>query len=142
MQHSFTRINRIDLSVKRRPCRHADPSNEDLADMRTLATDSQEHKKAVTKTWSDRTATVRTFAQGDQVLVFTPPITGRKTDKLTDRWSGPYSILGRLSPVTYEVDMPERHKKQRTVHVTMLHICQLMLKTVQTTGLPFSTTRY
>ncbi len=95
---------------------------EDLADMRTLATDSQEHKKAVTKTWFDRTATVRTFTQGDQVLVFTPTITGKKTDKLTDRWSGPYSILGRLSPVTYEVDMPEKHKKQRTVHVTALKL--------------------
>lgn len=66
-------------------------------------TQHQTATQTKTKQWFNRT---RTFDKGDKVLVFTPAIT--------------YTIPGRLSPVTYMVDMPERHKHTRSVHVTAL----------------------
>ena len=66
---------------------------------------------AVTKDYSkrhhDAKAQDRSFAIGDKVLVFSPVITGRRPDKLNDRWQGPYEVLGKVSPVSYLV-----HKKQ------------------------------
>ena len=53
-------------------------------------------------------------------LFFPPVITGKRSDKLADRWQGPYKVLGKVSPVTYIVNMPERHKRHRTVHVTAM----------------------
>ena len=76
----------------------------------------------MTKTWFEHTASDRQFATGDQVLVFTPAITRKRYDKITDRWSGPFTFLGKLTPVTYTIDIPERHKKCRTVHATAMHV--------------------
>ena len=53
------------------------------------------------------------------MLVFTSAMGGRGS-KLQDRWSGPYKILDKISPVTYRVDMPEHHKRNRAVHITAL----------------------
>lgn len=92
----------------------------DLSEMRDVATDHYAQTQTRTKEWFDKKTQTRQFEKGDRVLVFTPAFTGHKGDKLDDRWCGPYTILGRLSPVTYSVDMPERHKKTRSVHVTAL----------------------
>ena len=56
------------------------------------------------------------------MLVFTPAFSGHHSQKLEDRWCGPYTILGSLSPVTYSVDIPERHKRTRSVHVKALKL--------------------
>ena len=72
----------------------------DLTEIRALAINHQEN------TWFDRSATATSFHKGDQVLVFTPAFAGHRSQKLEDRWCGPYTILGSLSPVTYPVDMP------------------------------------
>ena len=47
-------------------------------------------------------------------------VSGKRSDKFTDRWHGPYVILGKVSPVTCVVDMPEKHKRHRIVHVEAL----------------------
>ena len=94
----------------------------DLTEMRALAINHQENTQARTKAWFDRSATATSFHKGDQVLVFTPAFSGHRSQKLEDRWCGPYTILGSLSLVTYSVDMPERHKRTRLVHVTGLKL--------------------
>ena len=75
---------------------------------------TQQEAKEYLKCHHDIKATERLF---DKVLVFSPVITGKRSDKLADRWQGPQ---GKVSPVTYIVDMPERHKRHRTVHVTAM----------------------
>ena len=70
------------------------------------------------------TAKPRQFKKSDQVLDFNPAFTGHKGDELADRWCGPYTMLGQPTPVTYSIDMPERHKKTRSVHVTALNSWQ------------------
>ena len=47
-------------------------------------------------------------------------MTRRHGYKLSVRWQGPYKIIGKVSPVTYMVDMPERGKRLRTVYVEIL----------------------
>ena len=90
--------------------------------MRALAINHQENTQARTKAWFDRSVTATSFHKGDQVLVFTPALSGHRSQKLEDLWCGPYTILGSISPVTYSVDMPERHKRTRSVHITALKL--------------------
>ena len=42
------------------------------------------------------------------------------TNKLLAQWQGPYSVVRQVSPVTYEIDMSNRRKKRKIVHVNML----------------------
>ena len=58
----------------------------------------------------DKEATEKSFSIGDKVLVFSPVVTGKLTAKLQDCWQGPYEIIGKVSPVTYLVEMPEKKK--------------------------------
>ena len=62
----------------------------------------------------------QSFPKGTKVLVFALIVTGRRSDKLADRWQGPFTILGKVTPVTYLVDMLECQKRHRTVHVEAL----------------------
>ena len=49
-----------------------------------------------------------------------PVVNEKHSDKLADKWHGRYIILGKVSPVTYVVDMPVKHKRHRTAHVQAL----------------------
>ena len=46
--------------------------------------------KNYSKQYYDAKSKDRSFAIGDKVLVFSPVVTGRRTDKLGDRCHGPY----------------------------------------------------
>ena len=88
-----------------------------LAAMRAVAAINQDKAKEYSKMKYDLKAKTRDFSIGTKVLVFAPAITGTRAEKLRDRWQGPYEILGKVTPVTYLVDMPELKKKHCTVHV-------------------------
>ena len=90
---------------------------DSLDAMRATAAENQSKAKTYSKTYHDKTAKDRQFKIGDKVLVFSPVVTGKRNDKLSDRWQGPYTIFGQVTPVTYMVDMQERNKKHRTVHL-------------------------
>ena len=53
---------------------------------------------------------------GERVLVLLPT----STKKLLAQWQGPYPVLRKVGPVTYEVDMFDRTKRRRILHVNML----------------------
>ena len=74
-------------------------------------------QKEYSKHRHDIKAKERYFEIGDKVLVFSPVITGKHSEKLCDRWQGPYSVIGKVTTVIYLVDMPGRHKRHRTVHI-------------------------
>ena len=93
---------------------------EMLGEMCESARRTQEENKEYSKKRHDEKASERYFAINDNVLVFSPAVTRRRGDKLSDRWQGPYKTIGEVSPVTYMVDMPECGKRLRTVHVEML----------------------
>ena len=110
------------------PQRHLDATEwlvqlrDSLDAMRATAAGKKSKAKTYSKTYHDKTAKDRQFKIGDKVLVFSPVVTGKRNDKLTDRWQGPYTIFGQVTHVTYVVNMQERNKNYRTVHSDAMKI--------------------
>uniref|UniRef100_A0A3B3YYE4 ribonuclease H n=1 Tax=Poecilia mexicana TaxID=48701 RepID=A0A3B3YYE4_9TELE len=63
----------------------------------------------------DKTARRRTFTEGQKVLLLLPTT----ESSLLAKWQGPFLINKKVGPVTYELNMPDRRKKQ-VFHVNML----------------------
>ena len=82
---------------------------EMIQTMHYVAIGNEQEAKDYSKHRNDVKARNRDFPKGIKVLVFAPIVTGTRSDKLADRWQGPFTILGKVTPVTYLVDMPECH---------------------------------
>ena len=68
------------------------------------------------KAWYDRNARERSFQPGDQVLI----LLAVPTTKLMAQRQGPYPVLRQVGSVTYEIDVVDRRKRKRILHVNML----------------------
>ena len=68
------------------------------------------------KRWYDANARQRQFEIGDQVLILLPT----STRKLLAEWQGPYQIVKKVGEVNYQVDMHDKRKRKRILHVNML----------------------
>lgn len=68
------------------------------------------------KTWYDQKARYHEFLPGQKVLLLLPS----STNKLLAKWQGPYLVLRKMGPATYEVHHPEKKKLKQTYHVNML----------------------
>ncbi|CAI5671461.1 unnamed protein product [Oreochromis niloticus] len=68
------------------------------------------------KTWYDQQARQREFQPGQKVLLLLPSA----NSKLLAKWQGPYTVLRRMGPVTYEIYHPEKKKPKQTYHVNLL----------------------
>ena len=68
-------------------------------------------KKAMKATY-DRNAKERDLEVGSLVLVKVPRLTG----KLDDKWEGPFEVARKLGDVNYEVIVPGKRQRKRTVH--------------------------
>lgn len=64
----------------------------------------------------DKTARNRIFKEGQKVLLLLPTT----ESSLLAKWQGPFIISRKVGPVTYELNMPDRRKKQQVFHVNML----------------------
>ena len=73
---------------------------------------AQDHQKK----WYDKKARARQFFPGEQVLVLLPT----STQKLLAQWHGPYTVVERKGRVNYKVDMHNKKKRYRTLHINML----------------------
>ena len=89
---------------------------ERLAKMSELARENLSRAQQQQKRWYDQNARERMFEDGDHVLVLLPTA----TNKLLAKWQGPYPVLRKVGPVTYEVDMFDHSKRRRIFHVNML----------------------
>ena len=87
-----------------------------LRDAWQTAVEHDTAAKAKSKERFDKKAKIRTFEVGEQVLVLTPTF----TDKLTDQWTGPYTVVAKLNDVTYKICTPERRKKTRLFHINSM----------------------
>ncbi|KAK4308447.1 hypothetical protein Pmani_019854 [Petrolisthes manimaculis] len=61
-------------------------------------------------------AVLRTFKVGQKVLAFLPS----HGNPLQKRYSGPYVIKEKLSPLNYVLEMPDRRKKSQLVHINLI----------------------
>ena len=87
-----------------------------LSKMSELARENLRKAQTVQKRWYDKNSRERTFQAGEQVLVLLPST----TNKLLAQWQGPYPVIRKITPVTYEVDMFDHKKRKRMFHVNML----------------------
>ncbi len=68
------------------------------------------------KLWYDQCARHREYQPGQNVLLFLPS----SANKLLAKWQGPYSILRKMGPVTYEIHHPDKGKKSQVYHVNLI----------------------
>ncbi len=82
----------------------------------TQASQFEESAKTKAAEYYDRGARLMTFQVGDLVLVLKPSV----GNKLQARWKGPYTVVGKLSPTTYQVKKDRLATKTLTYHVNLL----------------------
>ena len=87
-----------------------------LEELSSLAHDNLAQAQAGQKTWYDRTARSRTFNPGQKVLLLLPS----SESSLLAKWQGPFEVLRKMGPVTYEVAMPDRRKPKQVFHINLL----------------------
>ncbi|KAG8171695.1 hypothetical protein JTE90_012079 [Oedothorax gibbosus] len=71
---------------------------------------------AKNKTWYDKRAVKREFRIGDLVLIFATCT----SNKLNTHWTGPGTILRKLSETNYVVQLPGEKATSKVYHVNML----------------------
>ena len=89
---------------------------DSLRDMAQIAGERERKCKEKMKVYYDQKARERIFKEGDLVLALLPD----EQDKLQAAWHGPYQVLKKITPVTYVIDVPEKRKRERTMHVNAL----------------------
>ncbi len=68
------------------------------------------------KKWYDQHARTRELQPGKQVLLLLPT----STNKLLMKWQGPYTVVRKMGPVTYEIHHPDKGKATQTYHIDLL----------------------
>jgi len=87
-----------------------------LQECRDAALDNVKLFCGKSKRWYDKKSATRHFEPGQKVLVLLP-IAGKP---LEAKYQGPYVITSRVADVDYWVDMPDKRKSSRLLHVNML----------------------
>ncbi|GAA6088180.1 uncharacterized protein LOC116373668 [Tachysurus ichikawai] len=87
-----------------------------LGSYREKAQENLRQAQKAQKTWYDQHARSRELQPGQKVLLLLPT----STNKLLMKWQGPYSVVRRMGPVTYEVHHPDKGKKVQTYHINLL----------------------
>ncbi|XP_065416479.1 uncharacterized protein LOC135974099 [Chrysemys picta bellii] len=89
---------------------------EYLAQAGALARENLKTAQERQKRTYDQGAQVREFQPGDRVLLLLPS----SESKLLARWQGPYDVVRKVGPVTYEVRQPDKRKGTQRYHVNLL----------------------
>ena len=89
---------------------------EKLENMTKLAHENMEEAQRRQKTWYDHKARARSFNPGDKVLVMLPS----EASKLLAKWQGPFEVVQKLGPTTYEVASPGERRSRRVLHINLL----------------------
>ena len=89
---------------------------EKMNDSAEITKKLDQEAKNKSKRWYEEKARERQFEVGESVLMLIPVL----ARKLEAAYSGPFTVLEKLSPVTYLIDAPGRGNKGRVVHVNLL----------------------
>ena len=87
-----------------------------LEKMSELAQSHMVEAQQQQKSWYDQAARQRSFNPGQKVLVLLPS----DDNKLLAKWQGPFEILRKLGPTTYQVSTPEQPHSSKTLHINLL----------------------
>ena len=69
-----------------------------------------------TKTWYDKSARMREFKEGEEVLILLPD----GNNKLEVRWKGPFKVKKKMNDVNYMIELDGARKKEEVYHVNLL----------------------
>lgn len=87
-----------------------------LEKMSELAQSHMAEAQQWQKFWYDQAAWQRSFNPGQKVLVLLPS----DNNKLLAKWQGPFEILKKLGPTTYQVSTPGQPRSSRVLHINLL----------------------
>ncbi len=83
---------------------------------REEAKENLQQAQASQKKWYDQQARFRQLQPGQKMLLLLPT----STSKLLAKWQGPYTVVRKMGPVTYEIHHPDKRKSHQTYHVNLL----------------------
>ena len=83
-----------------------------LKTMQEIACEKESQAIVTMKKNYDVNAKPREYEERTLALLRTPDLGG----KLSDMWDGPYEIIRKVTPVTYELAVPNRRSKRLIVH--------------------------
>jgi len=120
-QHPITPSNAVLSSL----IPSAKLTHDELRSTLTLAKDLLRSAQDRMASLANSKRTDLTFNVGDRVLLSTANITvanqaNRPSHKLAPRWTGPFSILERVGPVAYRLDLPHTLPIHPVIHVSRL----------------------
>ena len=95
---------------------HVLKMREKMEQMTELVRANMEKSQTRQKTWYDQKARQRILVPGQDVLLLLPT----SESKLLAKWQGPYKVIRKMGPATYEIEMPERRRPRQTFHVNLL----------------------
>uniref|UniRef100_A0A3B3HBU1 Gypsy retrotransposon integrase-like protein 1 n=1 Tax=Oryzias latipes TaxID=8090 RepID=A0A3B3HBU1_ORYLA len=87
-----------------------------LEKYRDLAQENLTRAQRDQKSWYDKKARQRELEPGKKVLILLP----LTANKLLAKWQGPYEVIRRVGPVTYEIAHPDKGKHSQIYHVNLL----------------------
>ena len=91
-------------------------ARQKMVEMSLVVSDRELKAKQVMKSQYDKTASVKSFAAGEKVLVRKPGL----QSKLGYTWDGPYQIERQVSTVTYGIHIPGKPNKSKILHCNLL----------------------
>ncbi|KAG5852333.1 hypothetical protein ANANG_G00061280 [Anguilla anguilla] len=89
---------------------------EKLESMTKIAQEHMAEAQQRQKVWYDQKARARSFEPGTKVLVMLPT----DSSKLLAKWQGPFEVVRKLGPTTYEVATPGQKRSKWVLHVNLL----------------------
>ena len=87
-----------------------------MSDMSELVSERERKAKTKMKENYDKHASVKNFLKGDMVLVWKPGLHA----KMGASWDDPFQIEGKVSPVTYRVQVPGSAHLSKVLHSNLL----------------------
>lgn len=98
--------------------KYVDHLKSTLLQVREFARNNLKLNQQTMKKSFDKTASVRTFKEGDKVLAFFP-IPG---SPLQAKYHGPYDIVKKVSDTNYIITTPDRRKATQAVHINLIKL--------------------
>ena len=89
---------------------------EKMEEMTEFVRSNLEQVQHRQKVWYDKKARQRSLQTGQKVLLLLPT----SENKLLAQWQGRFAVTRKMGPATYEIDMPDRKKKQQVFHINLL----------------------
>ena len=87
--------------------KYLDDLYQKMEEMLKLAGRKDQEAKDASKKWFDQKACDRKFEVGDNVLILRPD----RRSKLEALYAGPYTVLEKISPLTYCLDLQDKEAR-------------------------------